>query len=249
MNQVVTKNEVCDLSENDNINSIINSTNVHSAKFSGSDNRRLPAKKRQIVPEEHSSFENECKQVIPNAKTNDHNNSNDDNYYFLMSLLPSLREVPKNRNMAIRNKLQRVFVEEQETKNCNDNDNNNINNNNCSPYSTPNADQEQVQVQSPLLPPQYPYPNVQHPIHGNVNCNYAMAMPLQNAATTSMAHGEVHLVQPTLEYANNLTGQQQLQQYINANNNIWGYNPRNVGNNTNFAYQPEIREQQTFTYL
>lgn len=38
----------------------------------------------------------------------------DDSYQFMMSLLPYLRDVPKYRRMIVRQKLQKVFVDEQE---------------------------------------------------------------------------------------------------------------------------------------
>uniref|UniRef100_A0A2S2QRM1 BESS domain-containing protein n=1 Tax=Sipha flava TaxID=143950 RepID=A0A2S2QRM1_9HEMI len=38
----------------------------------------------------------------------------DENYQFLMSLLPHLRDIPKHRKLIIRHKLQKVFIDEEE---------------------------------------------------------------------------------------------------------------------------------------
>lgn len=42
------------------------------------------------------------------------NHEEDENYQFLMSLLPYLRDVPKHRKLTVRHKLQKVFIDEEE---------------------------------------------------------------------------------------------------------------------------------------
>jgi len=164
--------------------------------------------------------------------------------------------------MAIRNKLQRVFAEEQDVANniFRDNvknDNNNGNNINANfylprPSFYTGGVQEQQQLQLPTLkpPPPYPYANVQPVPGADVSNNFAASTTLQNPTTASAPYGDVNFMQPNLEYANNLTGQQQLQQYsinnsISNNNNCYGQNT-NANDNTSFLFQPE---EPTFTYL
>ncbi|XP_026818919.1 GATA zinc finger domain-containing protein 3-like [Rhopalosiphum maidis] len=262
--QLVTNKEVHNLSmNNDNNKLIINS--VRSMNYLGSDNRQLPAKKRQIMYDEFPNSERQHIQDINKisiAKTDgiEDNYGNDDNFHFLMSLLPYLREVPRNRKMAIRNKLQRVFAEEQDVANNiysnnakNDNNNgNNINNNFYLPrpplYTSGVEEQQQLQLPTLKPPPPYPYANVQ-PVPGvDVSNNFAASTALPNPAIASAPYGDMNFMQPNLEYANNLTGQQQLQQYINnaaSDNNCYGQNT-NAIDNTSFLFQPE---KPTFTYL
>lgn len=44
----------------------------------------------------------------------------DADYHFLMSLLPSLRSIPPHRKMAVRRKIEDVFIEEQSSGNTSD---------------------------------------------------------------------------------------------------------------------------------
>lgn len=53
------------------------------------------------------------KQTLQKLNVNE-NRVEDENFQFLMSLLPYLREVPKNRKLIVRHKLQKVFIDEQE---------------------------------------------------------------------------------------------------------------------------------------
>lgn len=67
------------------------------------------------------------------------NRVDDENFQFLMSLLPYLREVPKKRKLIVRHKLQKVFIDEQERSNFNIN------------YST-------IAIQTPTIPSKPPPP-------------------------------------------------------------------------------------------
>lgn len=53
------------------------------------------------------------KQTLQKLNVNE-NRDEDENFQFLMSLLPYLREVPKKRKLIVRHKLQKVFIDEQE---------------------------------------------------------------------------------------------------------------------------------------
>lgn len=53
------------------------------------------------------------KQTLQKPNANE-NRVEDENFQFLMSLLPYLREVPKKRKLIVRHKLQKVFIDEQE---------------------------------------------------------------------------------------------------------------------------------------
>jgi len=123
--------------------------------------------------------------------------------------------------MAIRHKLQKVFIDEEEEQNCGQSAS--ATNYNNYPYATPSR-----------LPPPYPFKN---------EVNYAAPLPLQGATiATSTSLGDL---QPNVQYMNNQSGQQ-LQSY-SANNN-YCYN-NTADNHATYTYQSETGEPQTYTYL
>jgi len=170
----------------------------------------------------------------------------DDNYHFLMSLLPYLREVPKNRKMVIRHKLQRVFVEEQERKSGGRNINaNHPDLNNC-PTPFPNMfmpyplNQPQ---QTPRVPPP-PYPFKQDVVYNRVpsTTKATASVPMPNArASTSTLLGNLIAQQPPIfpKYPVSVDQSSGHQQYYNAtannnannNNSSFGYNAISADNN------------------
>lgn len=50
------------------------------------------------------------------ANTHKKNYEEDEDFHFLMSLLPHMREIPKNKKLAVRLKIQNVLIEEQTKK-------------------------------------------------------------------------------------------------------------------------------------
>lgn len=77
---------------------------------------KCPPKKKKL---EASNTINECqKRVVQKLNVINekmiNNLDEDENYQFLMSLLPHLRDVPKHRKLMIRHKLQKVFIDEED---------------------------------------------------------------------------------------------------------------------------------------
>ncbi|KAL5237983.1 hypothetical protein ACI65C_005393 [Semiaphis heraclei] len=200
--------EVNDLTENGNDDGklIISSLNLHHLNYrqggigssSGSDNRLripIPTKRRQFGYDEHPNFERQYIQNIniPTAISDSDGVAqiHDDNYHFLMSLLPYLREVPKNRKIVIRHKLQKVFVEEQERKSIGRN-NNTSNQNFPAPYSRVfMSDPPHHPAQTPRLPPP-PYPMYKQdavynyvPSAASASASASATVPLPNASASS----------------------------------------------------------------
>ncbi|XP_008186846.1 uncharacterized protein DDB_G0283357-like [Acyrthosiphon pisum] len=253
--------EIQDVTDSDEGKQIIRSLNCLNYKqgssgFGEIDNiLRIPnpAKRRQIGYDEYPNFERQYIQNInipTAAKTegdNDQNLNQDDNYHFLMSLLPYLREVPKNRKMAIRHKLQRVFVEEQERKSGGRNINVNYPNSNDFRTPYPNmfmTNPMNQSQQTPRLPPP-PYPYKQ-----DVFYNYVPSA----AGTSASMQPMPKAIPSTSTLLGNLIVQQQPifpaypvsvglpsghQQYYNAkannnaknNNSSFSYNAITVDNN------------------
>ncbi|CAI6357529.1 unnamed protein product [Macrosiphum euphorbiae] len=203
-----------------------------------------PAKRRQI---EYPNFDRQYIQNInipSTAKTegdNDQNLSQDDNYHFLMSLLPYLREVPKNRKMAIRHKLQSVFVEEQERKSGGRNIN--VNHSNLNNVHTPFANMSMVNPmnqQTPRLPPP-PYPYKQNVFHNYVPSASVQPMPKATPSTSTLLGNLIVQQQPIFpEHPVSVGLPSEHQQSYNAkannhanNNGSFGSNAPAMHNNNN----------------
>ncbi|XP_022176166.1 nuclear transcription factor Y subunit gamma-like [Myzus persicae] len=241
--------EIHDLTDSDREDGklIISSMNFQRLNYrpgsSGSDNRLripIPIKRRHLGQDDYPNFERQYIQNIniPTAAKTESDadgvvQNQDDNYHFLMSLLPYLREVPKNRKMVIRHKLQKVFVEEQERKSVGRSapPNNPGFNHFQQPFArafVPDPPQHHV-PQTPRHPPP-PYPVYKQEVGYNnyVPSATAASMPLQNAsASTSTALGDLLVQQqqqqPILQQFAAPTGHQQLQSYANSNSSFSSY--------------------------
>ncbi|XP_060865854.1 probable cyclin-dependent serine/threonine-protein kinase DDB_G0292550 [Metopolophium dirhodum] len=244
--------EISDLTDSDEGKQIIRSLNRLNYKQGSSgigetDNiLRIPnpAKRRPIGYDEYPNFERQYIQNInipTAAKTegdNDQSLNQDDNYHFLMSLLPYLREVPKNRKMAIRHKLQRVFIDEQERKISGRNIN--VNHPNLNNFHTPFAnmfmtDPMNQPQQTPRLPPP-PYPYKQDVFYNYVPsaARPSASVPMPKAIpSTSTLHGNLIVQQQPIfsGYPVSVGLPSGHQQYYNAKANNNANN-----NNSSFSY-------------
>ncbi|KAL4136234.1 hypothetical protein QTP88_007785 [Uroleucon formosanum] len=219
----------------------------------------IPLKRRPIGYDEYPNFERQYIQNInipTTTKTEGDNDgagqNQDDNYHFLMSLLPYLREVPKNRKMAIRHKLQRVFVEEQERKSAGKNINaTHLNLNN---YPMPFSNKimtypfNQPQQIPNVPPPPYPYQQDVAYKYVPLATSATASGPMPNArASTSTLLGNLLTKQgPILPEYPVSSGHQQYynakaNNNANTNNSSFGYSAttvdnNNANNNTNSSF-------------
>lgn len=103
--------------DNNNDSSVLGTSSItQNTNYIASKDNCPPRWKREI-DDTMSEFPSVQKQVMQKSniinKNKNKNYDEDENYQFLMSFLPILRDVPKHRQLTVRHKLLKVFMNEE----------------------------------------------------------------------------------------------------------------------------------------